>query len=277
MLVFQVFGILSLIHGVSVPWGPFQQHPWPLRHLTGALGCKCSYWHHRENSCWLERTSSRVGSILVWQTKRWRSRFTQGNKLDNQYITYAQSLCFEGFNSSLFTNSGSQSQIKPAKKAHHFFPCYIKSKQQMLVPSFAIPRESWGTTNSWPEPAADFPRQWLASPVPSSWDKLKFDPETNAVLSIEWLHNQDLLSQVWNPFQPQKGVLKGNARTAADYVVWAVWDVPGDLWRAQGIPFFPRVPMVSDTYRNMGLGVENVSEVRGDQLNFHVGRAQTAP
>lgn len=132
MLVFQVFGILSLIHGVSVPWGPFQQHPWPLRHLTGALGCKCSYWHHRENSCWLERTSSRVGAILLWQTKRWRSKFTQGNKLDNQYITYAQPLCFKGFNSSLFTNSGSQSPIKPAKKAHHFFPCYISQSSRCL-------------------------------------------------------------------------------------------------------------------------------------------------
>lgn len=35
--------------------------------------------------------------------------------------------------------------------------------------------------------------------------------------------------------------------------------------------------MASDAYRDVGLAVEKVSEVRGDQLNLCVGRAQTAP
>lgn len=45
-------------------------------------------------------------------------------------------------------------------------------------------------------------------------------------------------------------------------LVWAVCDVLGSLWRAQGLPFVPRVFIISDTYRNMGLGVEKVLEVK---------------
>lgn len=45
-------------------------------------------------------------------------------------------------------------------------------------------------------------------------------------------------------------------------LVWAVCDVLGRLWRAQGLPFVPRVFIISDTYRNMGLGAEKVLEVK---------------
>ena len=173
------------------------------------------------------------------------------------------------FNSFVFSNSNSQiSQcLKTCKKSscslafsHHIG----KSSRHLWHPLPVHGRVV--TLKFWPEPAVDLPHQWLASTVFPSWNEQKSGPGTNAVLSIEWLCNQDEMSPgVCNPFQPQKGVLKPmklNTKGAADHLVWVVCDALGSLWRVQGLPFSPVVFMVLNTYRNMGLEAEKVSELR---------------